>query len=56
MTDNNGEIGRGKNDLRRNAKTEEERQEKIEIIGRHTRRKNIEKGNGTEMFMTAKKK
>ena len=57
MTDNNGEIGRGKNDLkiRKNAKTEEERQEKIEIIGKHTRRKNIETGNGMEMYLAAKK-
>ena len=36
-------------------KTEEERLEKIEIIGRHTRRKNIETGNGMEMYLAAKK-
>ena len=57
MTDNNGEIGRGKKDeeIKKTKKAEEERIERLEIIGKETRRKNIEKGNGMELFNVAKK-
>ena len=57
MTDNNGEIGRGKKDeeIKTTKKAEEERIERLEIIGKETRRKNIEKGNGMELFNVAKK-
>ena len=57
LTDNNGEIGRTKTDEKEKKCThaEKNRQQKIEIIGKHTRRKNIEPGNGREFYECLKR-
>ena len=56
-TDNNGEIGRGKNEEkeRKNIFAERERHRRKEIIGAHTRNKIIEKGNGKEFYECMKR-
>ena len=52
MTDNNGEIGRGPKEekIKKCSHAELLRLKKNQIIGKHTRRKNIEPGNGREFF------
>ena len=56
MTDNNGELGRSEkdNEMKKTKKAENMRLEKIEIVGKHTRRRNVERGNGNELLNMAK--